>query len=127
MTYTFRDIDISFKKHPGNKDILKKFDVDAAKFALKNLLLANKYDKPFDPNYGLGLYGFLFENYSPAMGIILKRRVIEQVEAYEPRVVVEDVQLLDEGDSNTLTLKVMFYVKGDPEPHDLNLILERTR
>lgn len=127
MTYTYRDIDVSFGKHPGNKDVLKKFDVDAARFALKNLLLSNKYDKPFDSNYGLGLYGYLFENFSPAMGIILRRKVTEQVNEYEPRVVVEDVQLVDETDSNTLTLAIYFYVRGDPEPHKLNIALERTR
>ena len=123
----YKDLDVSFVKHPGNRDILKKYDVSAVKQALRNLLLSNQYDKPFDPAYGLGLYGYLFENFSPAMRIVLKRKIVEQVEQYEPRVVIEDVQLLDQLDSNELVLKVLFYVKGDPEPHDLNVAMERTR
>ncbi len=43
------DLDLDFVAHPITKDIVRKTNVEAVKRAVKNLILTNKYDKPFHP------------------------------------------------------------------------------
>lgn len=124
---TFVDIDLSFKKHPNTKDVLKKIDVEAAKQAIKNLFFTNPFEKPFNPYYGIGINSFLFENKSPITSIILKRKVQEQLNQYERRIVIDQLDIVDVADSNSIEIELKFYVIGNNVPQKLNIVLERTR
>lgn len=121
----YTDLNLSFKKHPGTKDVLKKTDVEAVKTALKNLLLGNPFDTPFDPHYGAGFRGLLFELLSPSVTAATKRNVYLKIAEYEPRCVVENL-LMAEGE-NSLDVELLFYVIGNEEQQQLNFVLERVR
>ena len=56
----FSDIDLTFSKRPSG-DIFKKVDAAAVKQAVKNLLLTNAFEKPFQPTFGGNLNALLFE------------------------------------------------------------------
>ena len=56
---SYSDIDMTFAKK-GNNDIFKKSDAAAVKQAVKNLLLTNFGEKPFNPEFGGNLNAFLF-------------------------------------------------------------------
>lgn len=127
MSHTYRDIDLSFKKHPGTGDVLKKFDVDAVKAAIKHIFLTTGYEKPFSPDFGMGINHLLFENMTPASKMILMRKVREQVFSYEPRAAIDDVRVILQPDRNTVYVALEFHVIGDPEPHSINISVERVR
>ena len=59
-TRLYSDIDLTFAKKPSG-EIYKKTDAAAVKQAVKNLLLTNKYEKPFQPSFGGDLNNLLFE------------------------------------------------------------------
>ena len=124
---TFTDIDLTLIKHPGNKDVMRKTDVNAVRFSLRNIFLAIPGEKPFDPLFGLGLRNYLFENYTPAFAHMLKRKCIEQISLYEPRVQVNDLKIYMENDSNNLQVDLYFHVISDPEPYTLTINVERNR
>jgi phage baseplate assembly protein W len=124
----YSDIGVLFKKHPSTKDVIIKTDVDAVKQSLTILFLTNKYEKRFDPNFGIGIYSLLFENMTPLTKISLLKKIQYQVSFYEPRVVVEDINVGGELDSNELIIDFYFYVISNPNKQEkLTLSFERTR
>ena len=56
----YKDLNMSFTKNPATKDVARLFDVQAIKRAVKNIILTNKYERPFNPDFGCNLRGFLF-------------------------------------------------------------------
>ena len=50
-TKEYKDIDLTFTNKPSG-DIYKKNEAAAVKQAVKNLLLTNSTEKPFEPYYG---------------------------------------------------------------------------
>ena len=85
-TSSYSDIDLSFTVKPSG-DLYKKTDAGAVKQAVKNLLLTNNFEKPFQPYYGGNLSGLLFELASdPIEARTLKDQLMEQIEVYEPRI-----------------------------------------
>lgn len=127
MTYTFIDADLSFRKHPGSNDITKKYEVEAVRQAIRNIFFTNKYEKPFNQNFGLGIKQFLFENASPIFTVIVKRKIMEQLTEYEPRATIDDLQVNLTPDSNTASITLSFHVIGNPAPQKITMVLERTR
>ena len=62
------DLNLSLPLHPIRKDIIPLRDDDAIKNAVKNLILTNFYERPFQPEKAAHLRGILFE---PADAIML--------------------------------------------------------
>ena len=57
----YTDIDLNLTPHPSSKDLTLKYDKDAIKRSLRNIMLTNNYERPFRPNFGANLRGLLFE------------------------------------------------------------------
>ena len=60
-TLSFKDINITFKKHPVTNDLVVSRDASAIKQAIVNLLLTNKGERVMQPDYGSDIRSFLFE------------------------------------------------------------------
>lgn len=124
----YKDIALSFDKDPFSKDILTKVDVSAVKQALKVLVLTNPGEKPFDPNFGAGVSGLLFENLNMGTKILMEDRIKEQVSFYEPRVKLEKVTFDEDNiDSNEITITIQFYVVGTNVLQNLDISFERIK
>ena len=61
LTQSFKDLNLSFKKHPVTDDLVVTKDAAAIKQAITTLLLTDRGERPFQPNIGSGLRSFLFE------------------------------------------------------------------
>ena len=51
----FRDLDLTLKLHPIRNDIVPLKDDNAVRNALKNLVLTNFFERPFQPSLGANL------------------------------------------------------------------------
>ena len=60
-TNIFKDISLSFARHPITGDIAKLSDVDAVKRSVRNLINTNFYERPFHPEIGSDIRATLFE------------------------------------------------------------------
>ena len=71
-TLSFKDINMTFKKHPVTDDLVVSRDASAIKQAIINLLLTNKGERLFNPNYGSDIRSYLFEplDYGTATQIV---------------------------------------------------------
>ena len=123
----YKDLNMSFTKNPATKDVARLFDVQAIKRAVKNIILTNKYERPFNPDFGCNLRGFLFENITEPLLVIIKDRVAMAIEKYEPRVSVEDVVVKNDIDKNGINIQVSFLINGVEAPVTVSTFLQRVR
>ena len=123
----YADLNLSFTKNPATKDVARLFDVQAIKRSVKNIILTNKFERPFDSDFGCNLRGFLFENITEPLLVIIKDRVAMAIEKYEPRVSVEDVVVREDVDKNGLSIMVSFLINGTEAPVSVSTFLQRVR
>jgi phage baseplate assembly protein W len=123
----YADLDITLEPHPEFHDIVPLYDTDAVKSAVRNLVLTNFNERPFQPNLGSNLRALLFE---PADNITIGaiRSNIERViRKYEPRVDQVQVDVEDQSDNNAYRVTVTFRVINLSDTTEVYIQLERLR
>ena len=124
----FKDLNLNFNKNLVTNDIAKLTDVEAIKRSVRNLVQLNHYEKPFHPEIGSGIRGLLFENMSPFVSNVLKRKIEDTITNFEPRVTLADVNVNSNFDTNQYEVTIEFYIdNAENELVDLSFNLERIR
>jgi phage baseplate assembly protein W len=123
----FRDLDLSFNIHPVKKDINKHVGVKAVINSIKNLVLTNHYEKPFQPEIGSNVRKLLFENIDELTSIALQREIAQVIANYEPRASVSKVYVFADYDNNGFNVEVEFSVINQSDPITITFFLERIR
>ena len=122
ISKSFRDFSLTFEKNAVTNDILSLKNEAAIKESVKNIVLYNFYEKPFDPFFGGNIIGLLFENSTPTMELEIKNRIEESVEVYEPRVTAVSVQVEFEPERNELNCSVRYLILGlSPKFDDISV------
>jgi len=122
-----RDLDLSLKIHPIRKDIIPLKDDAAIKNAIKNLLITNFYERPFQDDLGANLRGLLFEPAGVLTNIQLRDNIRFCIEKYEPRVNVNSIDITDVVDENRYIIKVIFTIKEFSTKDSVEMVLRRLR
>jgi len=121
------DLDLNFAIHPIRKDI----NTHKAEFAVinsvKNLILTNHYEKPFQPEIGSNIRKLLFENIDSIIAAQIERAVVETIVNFEPRVSVSTITASPDPDNNRYKLNLEFFVINNTNPITINFFLERIR
>ena len=126
-TRIFSDLDLNFTAHPVTKDISRRYDDNAIKQSIKNLLLTRNYERPFHSEIGSPIRGLLFELPGPMFTIMLQRAIIDVINNFEPRIEIIDVKVNDSIDANEVYVSLEFKIINTERPITLDLALERTR
>ena len=126
-TRQFKDLDLSFNIHPVKKDINKHVDEQAVINSLKNIILTNHYEKPFNPDYGSNIRALLFENIDNITAITLEREILQTIENFEPRVSVSKVTAVPDFDNNGYSIKLDFFIVNLTNPITIQFLLQRVR
>ena len=123
----YRDFDITFRANPitGQLNILK--NNAAVKRALRNLILTEKFERPFRPFFGSTVTQSLFENFDSVTAADVKDAIFLAVREHEPRVELLDVRVNPNEEQNSLRVTIFFRVLNQAEPDELTLVLERVR
>lgn len=127
QTRTFSDLDLNFKSHPATGDVTMKYDENAIKQSIKNLVMTNHYERPFHPEIGSQVRALLFEPASPMLAITLKQAITNTINTFEPRVKLQDVIVTSSPDLNRLYVTIEFTIINTTSPLTMSLVLERTR
>ena len=120
------DIDLTFENKPSG-DVYKKTDAASVKQAIKNLLLTNEGEKPFQPFYGGDLNQFMFELSEGFDEEEMEDVIVQSILAYEPRAILRRVQVTVSPDYNTAYAQINFQVKSTLEEVEQTLTLTRLR
>ncbi len=126
-TRTFSDLDFNFAPHPVTGDLVQKFDENAIKQSVKNLLQIRHYEKPFHSDIGSPLRELLFENITPLTEAMAKRAIIDIISNFEPRVSIINVDVIASDENNSLYINLVFKIVNTERPITLDFALERTR
>jgi phage baseplate assembly protein W len=123
----YSDLDLDFMPHPTTKDVMKKTSIDAIKRSVRNLLLTNFYDRPFQSYIGSNALKLLFDNATPITANFLENAIRETLGNFEPRIRVESLEVNFDPDNNGYNLKLLFTIVNRNEPAIITLFLERIR
>lgn len=126
-TRTFSDIDMGFLPNPVSKDISRKYDENAIKQSIKNLIMTKNFERPFRSDVGSQIYSLLFEPITPILKATMKRTIVNTITTYEPRVNLLDVTVLLSPDNNGVYVTIVFTIVNTSTPISVDLFLERTR
>ena len=121
------DLDLDFQAHPVTKDIVTKTDVEAVKRSVRNLILTNRYERPFQPQIDGGVTRHLFELSSPMTKSNIQGAIKNAISNFEPRAVVISVFVGGDLDRNGFDVTIEFRVVNHPNPVTIELFLERLR
>jgi len=123
----WRDLDLSLKIHPIRKDIIPLKDDAAIKNAVKNLLVSNFFERPFQPTLGANLRGLLFEPADAITKLDLKQGIRRVLDTHEPRIKVLNIKVLDESENNSYRIAVNFLIKEYDTAESVEIVLRRLR
>ena len=131
-TFVYRDISLYFTPNPVSGDVTQITDVQDIKRSVRNLVLTNRWDRPFHPEIASRVREALFDMFTPVTINIIRNAIEDVLRIYEPRVDVTDVVVEDPEfnsmDANTLPIKIFFTLKNAPETlENVNVVLERIR
>ena len=122
ISKSFRDFSLTFEKNVVTNDILSLKNEAAIKESVKNIVLYNFYEKPFDPFFGGNIIGLLFENSTPTMVLEVKNRIEQSIEIHEPRVTAVSVTVQFEEDRNEMNCKIQYLILGlSPKFDDISI------
>ena len=112
----FKDINLSFKRHPVTNDVVTIRDEDAIKKSVKNIIFTILGEKPFEPNFGSVMNQSLFDLNTNLSEIRVSDEIKASLDNYEPRINNIDVSVSILADSHEMNCTVQYDIVGIPAP-----------
>mgnify|MGYP001460506087 FL=1 len=124
----FKDISLSFKRHPVTNDILALNNEDAIKRSVQNLIRIQLGEVFFNDLLGTRITGALFELANDDFVDPITTEIETTITNNEPRVRLIDVDVQSQPDNNSLDIKLSYEIVGLSAPTQiLQFVLEPTR
>ena len=123
----YSDLPIAFTKHPGTGDIRPIKDIDAVKQSVKNLILTNFGERPFQPNIGSNVTSYLFEPVSAFTVQALRSNIERTLKEQEPRINGVTVTIFDKADENAYAIQLNYNIISLNVSLQSNFYLRRLR
>lgn len=150
----YSDFFKNFNIHPEKKDLARHVNEYAVTEALKNLVLTNKGERFFNPNYGCEISKMLFEPIDPFTISTINTIIRNAISNFEPRIRVLNINTEAIPDevvngtnvyrpsrtgrardlgvenievTNFLRIEIVYSLINSIEPITVSLILDRVR
>ena len=112
----FKDINLSFKRHPVTNDVLTIRDEDAIKRSVRNIIFTILGEKPFEPEFGSVINDSLFELNTSLNEMKVSDEIKQSLLIFEPRIDNIRIRVSIYPDSNELNCAVQYDIVGIPAP-----------
>ena len=132
ISRAFKDISLSFKRHPVTNDIGVLKNADAIKRSVRNLVQTIPSERFFNSTLGSDVRDSLFEN-SPGFidfgtASIIERQIQTTIENFEPRIDNLNISVDPRPETNEFEVTVFFDIIGQAFPaQEFSFILKATR
>ena len=123
----YSDLDLSMSIHPTKMDIIPLNDIQAVRNSVKNLILTNFGERPFQSKLGSNVTGLLFEPADQFTAIQMKKEIDRLLRDHEPRINMVKIQILDDVDANAYRVSIGFNVITQNTTTEVELGLQRLR
>ena len=112
----FKDINLSFKRHPVTNDVVAIRDEDAIKRSVKNIIFTILGEKPFEPLFGSVINDALFDLSTNLSEVAVADEITSSLLNHEPRIADIDVTVTVAADTNEMNCTVQYTIVGIPAP-----------
>tara|TARA_B100002019_G_scaffold254418_1_gene236455 strand:+ start:61 stop:459 length:399 start_codon:yes stop_codon:yes gene_type:complete len=116
ISRTFKDISLSFKRHPVTNDIISLKNEDAIKRSIQNIVLTMVGEKAFVPYFGTNVNDSLFNLNTSVEAVGLKEQITTAINNFEPRVNNLNITVTIDADSNDMYATIEYDIIGLPVP-----------
>ncbi len=128
VSRAFRDISLSFKKHPVTRDVTILRNEDAIKKSVINLTRTRINERFFNELIGTSIGDSLFENMNSGIESALEEEITSLLSNYEPRIELNSVYVIANQDGNDVNVQVDYDIVGLPVPNqNIEFLLQPTR
>ena len=123
----FIGIDLPIRKSDGIEGYFASTSttIEAVKNNIRNLLNTEQGERFFQPNLGLNLKTFLYENITDESTAAIENSILDILELWLPFVEVRNIEIKTNPitndqtvGANTLSIKIIFNIKQDPNTLD---------
>ena len=120
----FRDINLSFKRHPVTNDLVAIRDQDAIKRSVKNIIFTILGEKPFEPSFGSVINDALFDLDTNLNEIRIQDEITSSLNRFEPRIDNIIVTVTVVPDTNEMNCTVQYDIVGlSTPPQEVDVLL----
>ena len=124
----FRDISMTFQRHPLNDDLIALKNEQAIARSVRNIVFTTPGEKFFDEDFGSRISKSLFENIDSISANIIQQEIRQSIVNYEPRVNLRGVKVNPNYDNNEFNVTIIYEIIGaDVPPQELQFVLQQTR
>ena len=124
----FKDINLSFNRHPVTKDITVLKNENAIKRSVRNIVNTIPRERFFNPTLGSDVRSSLFNFVDYGTASVIEKQIQIAIENFEPRVDNLQINVFPRPDSNEFEVNVIFDIIGQQFPtQEFTFLLEATR
>ena len=124
----FKDINLSFKRHPVTNDLVTIKNEDAIKKSVKNIIFTILGEKPYSPLFGTSVNNSLFELANPLDHVRISDEIQSTLLNYEPRISNIQVTVSNYPDSHELNATIQYDITGAASPSQtVDVLLQPAR
>ena len=124
----FRDLSASFQTNPLSNDLIALKNESAIARSVRNLILTEQGERPFQPVLGTGVSRLLFENMDKLTASAIRSEIRTTIENYEPRVEINEIIVEPDFERNAMDVTLQYFIIGiDVPEQELTFALEPTR
>ena len=128
ISRAFKDISLSFTKHPVTNDVTVLKNEDAIKKSVINLCRTRINERFFNDLLGTSIEDSLFETNLDDIASFLEREITVLLQNFEPRIALTGVIVESLVDSYELQIRVEYEITGLPFPtQNIEFLLQPTR
>ena len=128
ISRSFKDISLSFTKHPVTNDVTVQKNEDAIKKSVVNLCRTRINERFFNDLLGTSIEDSLFETNLNDITSFLEREISVLLKNFEPRIALTNVIVESLVDSHELQIRVEYEITGLQFPtQNIEFLLQPTR
>ena len=120
-TDIFIGLDLPIRKSEGKEGFFASTSttIEAVKNNIRNLLNTERGERFFQPNLGIGLHRYLFQQITNDVTLQIQNEIVDTIGAFLPFVEVQDIQVKTSNNDesvnvNTFSVNVLFNIKQSP-------------
>ncbi len=111
----YSDFLINFDMNPVTGTLARVINEDSIKQSLKNLILTNRTERPYNPNVGSRINALLFDPLDNFTAENIKNEIKETIEAFEPRAIINEIFVIPDDERNGFTINIIFSTINIPQ------------
>lgn len=123
----YKDLNLNLPIHPNTGDLVFLEDTQAVKRSIINILNTMFGERPYDSEFGAGIYHILFEPVSALSAVTLQQTIVEGIKYYEPRVEIKNLIVIPSLEEDAYNVQLECFVYGMKEHTTIKFILDRVR